>query len=66
MLGADAAGRPWLGTANNANPGFSRAALPPELASMQISGGGLAVNDSGAVVAFSGAASALAFITFVY
>jgi len=66
VLGADTAGRPWLGTANNANPGFSQAALPPELASLQISGGGLAVNDSGAVVAFSGAASAIAFVTFVY
>jgi hypothetical protein len=66
VLGADAAGRPWLGTANNANPGFSQAALPPELASLQISGGGLAVNDSGAVVAFSGATSAIAFVTFVY
>ncbi len=66
VLGADAAGRPWLGTANNANPGFSLTSLPTELAALQISGGEVAVNDSGAVVAFSGAASAIAFVTFLY
>ncbi len=66
VLGADAAGRPWLATANNANPGFSLTSLPTELAALQISGGAVAVNDSGAVVAFSGATSAIAFVTFVY
>jgi hypothetical protein len=66
VLGADPAGRPWLGTANNANPGISLTSLPPELAMLQISGGGVAVNDSGAVVAFSGVDSAIAFVTFVY
>ena len=66
VLGADAAGHPWLGTANNANPGISLTSLPPELATLQISGGGVAVNDSGAVVAFSGVSSAIAFVTFVY
>jgi hypothetical protein len=66
VLGADSAGHPWLGTANNANPGISLASLPPELATLQISGGSVAVNDSGAVVAFSGASSAITFVTFVY
>jgi hypothetical protein len=66
VLGADSAGRPWLGTANNANPGISLTSLPPELATLQISGGSVAVNDSGAVVAFSGSASAIALVTFVY
>jgi hypothetical protein len=66
VLGVDVAGLPWLGTANNANPGISLTALPPELAALHISGGGVAVNDGGAVVAFSGAASAIAFVTFVY
>ena len=66
VLGADSAGRPWLGTANNANPGISLTSLPPELATLQISGGGIAVNDGGAVVAFSGVSSAIALVTFVY
>jgi hypothetical protein len=66
VLGADPAGRPWLGTANSANPGISLTSLPPELATLQISGGGVAVNDSGAVVAFSGVSSAIALVTFVY
>ncbi|HEX7498481.1 MAG TPA: hypothetical protein VF344_08460 [Candidatus Limnocylindrales bacterium] len=66
VLGADAAGRPWLGTAGSAVPGISLTSLPPELANLQISGGGLAANDGGAVVAFSGAASTIAFVTFVY
>jgi hypothetical protein len=66
VLGADSAGRPWLGTTNNASPGISLASLPPELAALQISGGSVAVNDGGAVVAFSGSASAIAFVTFVY
>ena len=66
VLGADSAGRPWLGTTNNSNAGISLASLPPELAALQISGGSVAVNDSGAVVAFSGSASAIAFVTFVY
>ncbi len=66
VLGADAAGHPWLGTVNNANPGISLTSLPSELGALQISGGGVAVNDSGAVVAFSGSQSAIAFVTFVY
>ena len=66
VLGADPAGRPWLGTANSANPGISLTSLPPELATLQISGGGVAVNDGGAVVAFSGVSSAIALVTFVY
>jgi hypothetical protein len=66
VLGADPAGHAWLGTAGSAVPGISLTSLPPELATLQISGGGLAVNDGGAVIAFSGAASTIAFVTFVY
>jgi hypothetical protein len=66
VLGADAVGHPWLGTVNNANPGFTQAALPPELGAMEISGGAVAANDSGAVAAFSGVGSAIALVTFAY
>lgn len=65
-LGADSAGRPWLGTTNSSSSGISLAPLPPQLGALQISGGSVAVNDGGAVVAFSGVASAIVFVTFVY
>jgi hypothetical protein len=66
VLGADSAGRPWFGTTDSSNPGISLASLPPALTALQISGGSVAANDGGAVVAFSGAASAIAFVTFLY
>ena len=66
VLGSDAAGHPWLGTVSNANPGFTQAALPTDLGAMEISGGAVAVNDSGAVAAFSGVGSAIALVTFAY
>ena len=65
MLGADATGRPWLGTVNDSQPGISLATLPPDVASLKVTGGGVAANDSGAVVAFSGASSLIALATFV-
>jgi len=66
VLGADSNGHPWLGTVNAATPGVNLAALPPELATLQISGGSVAVNDSGAVVAFSGSSSTIALASFVH
>ena len=64
VLGADAAGRPWLGTVSDSQPGMSLATLPPELASVTVTGGQIAANDSGAVVALSGKTSAIGFVTF--
>ena len=64
VLGADSSGHPWLGTVDAATPGISVAALPPEIAALEGSGGSVAVNDSGAVVAFSGSSSAIALVSF--
>jgi len=64
VLGADANGHPWLGTVDNTEPGIALAALSPEIAALQITGGGVAVNDMGAVVAFAGSSSLLALATF--
>jgi hypothetical protein len=64
VLGADATGHPWLGTVSSSEPGISLAALPSDLASLEIGGGGVAANDSGAVAAFSGRSSAIASIGF--
>lgn len=66
VLGADAAGQPWVGTVDAVLPGISLVSLPPEVASMRISGGGAAVNDSGAVLAFSGSTSVIAFAPFAH
>lgn len=66
VLGADAGGHPWVGAVDATQPGIALASLPPEIASMKISGGGVAVNDSGAVLAFSGPISAIAFAPFVH
>jgi hypothetical protein len=64
VLGADTAGHPWLGTVSSTGPGMEIATLPPEIASLEISGGGVAANDSGAVAAFAGRTSAIASISF--
>gem|GEM_PF-1681309 len=66
VLGADAAGHPWVGTVDAVQPGISLATLPPDVASMRISGGGAAVNDSGAILAFSGSSSVIAFAAFAH
>ena len=64
VLGADSTGHPWLGTVDAATPGINLAALPPEVATLPVSGGSVAVNDAGAVVAFSGGSSAIALASF--
>ena len=64
VLGSDSAGGPWLGTVSSTVPGISTAALPPEIASLKISGGEVAVNDSGAAISFSGATSVVALASF--
>ena len=64
VLGADAGGHPWLATVADTQPGMSLATLPPELASLSITGGQVAANDSGAAIALSGPSSAVAFATF--
>jgi hypothetical protein len=63
-LGADAAGRPWLGTVDDSVPGISLATLPPELASLTLTGGQVAADDGGALVALTGPTSAIAFASF--
>jgi hypothetical protein len=64
VLGVDAMGHPWLGTVTGSEPGIALAALPPDMASLQITGGGVAANDSGAVAAFAGRSSEIASISF--
>ena len=64
VLGADADAHPWLGTVTDTEPGILLATLPPDVASLQITGGEVAANDSGAAVAFSGPTSAIALATF--
>jgi hypothetical protein len=64
VLGADSSGHPWLGTVDTTDPGISLASLPPVIANLRISGGGVAVNDSGAALAFSGTSSLLAVAQF--
>ena len=64
VLGADQTGHPWLGTVDAATPGISLAALPPEVAALDVTGGSVAANDSGAVVAFGGSSSAIALASF--
>ena len=66
VLGSDPAGQPWLGTVSSTVPGISTAPLPPEVASLRITGGEVAVNDSGAVICFSGPTSAIALATFAH
>jgi hypothetical protein len=64
VLGADSAGHPWLGTVDTTNPGISLADLPPSIAALHVTGGGVAVNDSGGAVAFAGSSSILAVVQF--
>ena len=64
VLGSDSAGHPWLGTVDSTMPGISMASMPPQVAGLRVSGGGVALNDSGAVIAFSGTSSAIAFAAF--
>ena len=64
VLGADSAGHPWLGTVSSTQPGITLAALPSDVASLQVTGGEVAVNDIGAAVAFAGPSSAIAFASF--
>jgi hypothetical protein len=64
VLGAYANGHPWLGTVDSAEPGITLASLSPDIASLQVTSGGVAVNDMGAVVAFAGSYSLLALATF--
>lgn len=64
VLGADSAGHPWLGTVDTTNPGLSLAVLPPAIAALHVTGGGVAVNDGGAAIAFAGPSSVLAVAQF--
>ena len=66
VLGADPAGSPWLGTVNDAKPEISLAVLPPDLATLRVSGGSVAANDAGAIAAFSGDSSAIAIASFAH
>lgn len=64
VVGADTNGHPWLGTVDDGAPGISLATLSSDLASLQITDGEVAANDTGAVVAFSGGSSILVLATF--
>jgi hypothetical protein len=66
VVGADANGHPWLGTVDSSAPGISLAALPGDMASLQITDGQVAANDTGAVLALSGGNSILALATFAH
>lgn len=64
--GSDALGHPWLGTFSLAarDSAFRVASLPPELASMTVTGGQVAANSNGLVLALSGPRSAIALGSF--
>jgi len=64
--GSDALGHPWLGTFSPAakDSAFRVAPLPPELASLTVTGGQVAANSNGLVVALSGPRSAIALGSF--
>ena len=66
VIGADAGGHPWLGTVNDTEPGVALVALPPDVASLSVTAGEVAVNDSGAFIAFSGRSSLIALATFIH
>jgi hypothetical protein len=67
-MGSDALGHPWLGTLSLASRDsvFRAVSLPPELATLPVTGGQVAANSNGAVVAFSGPSSLIAFATFAH
>jgi hypothetical protein len=64
--GSDALGHPWLGTFSptTRDSAFRVASLPPELASLTVTGGQVAANSSGLVLALSGPRSAIALGSF--
>ena len=64
VLGASQSGHPWLGTVNSTTPGASAAPLPADIATLAFTGGSVAVNDSGAIVAFAGTSSIIAVASF--
>lgn len=65
VLGADSTGHPWLGTVDSSLPGISLAPLPPDIQA-PITGGSVALNDCGAMVAFAGDNSVIAFAGFAH
>jgi hypothetical protein len=65
-VGADSDGLPWLGTVNDSQPGIALADLPPEAKSLTITDAEVALNDSGALIAFSGRSSLIAQAAFVH
>jgi hypothetical protein len=66
--GSDALGHPWLGTFSLAakDLAFRLASLPPELASLTVTGGQVAANSNGFVLALSGPKSAIALGSFAH
>jgi hypothetical protein len=64
ILGADGAGRPWLGSFDDSQAGISMASLPPDATSLAVTSGEVALNNGGAIVALSGKSSLIAFATF--
>jgi hypothetical protein len=66
VLGADPAGLPWLGTVNDTEPSIALVALPPDVTSLSVTAGEVAINDSGALIAFSGRSSLIALATFIH
>ena len=64
--GSDALGHPWLGTFSPAarDSAFRVASLPPDLASLTVTGGQVAANSNGLVLALSGPSSAIALGSF--
>jgi hypothetical protein len=65
-VGVDSVGLPWLGTVNDSEPGITLSSLPPDATSLTITDAEVAINDSGAIVAFSGRSSLIALATFVH
>jgi hypothetical protein len=66
--GSDALGHPWLGTFSltTKDSAFRLASLPPELASLTVTGGQVAANSNGLVLALSGPKSAIALGSFAH
>jgi hypothetical protein len=67
VAGLDSAGHPWLGAFSServSGPAIRRVVLPAPLATMAVSKARVAADDSGALVAFVGSASTIAFAAF--